>query len=64
MAQLLKGAIEKGELDEARFKSYKKLLGEVSYFERKQDKKAQLEEKKKWKKISQLGKQIGKEKRE
>jgi hypothetical protein len=35
----------------------------VNYFERKQDKKAQLEEKKKWKKISQLGKQIGKEKR-
>jgi len=59
----VKGAIEKGELDEARFKSYKKLLSEVSYFERKQDKKAQIEEKKKWKKISQLGKQISNEKR-
>lgn len=59
----IKSAIKKGELDEKRFKSYKKLLNEVSYFERKQDKKAQMEEKKKWKKISQLGKQIGKEKR-
>ena len=59
----VKGAIEKGELDEARFKSYKKLLSEVSFFERKQDKKAQLAEKKKWKKISQLGKQISNEKR-
>ncbi len=58
----IKGAINRGELDEARFKSYKKLLSEVSYFERKQDKKAQIEEKKKWKKISQLGKQIGKDK--
>jgi ribosome biogenesis GTPase len=59
----VKAAIKKGELDEERFKSYKKLLSEVSYFERKQDKKAQIEEKKKWKKISQLGKQIGNEKR-
>ena len=59
----VKGAIEKGELDEGRFRSYKKLLSEVSYFERKQDKKAQLEEKKKWKKISQLGRQISNEKR-
>lgn len=59
----IKSAIKKGVLDEKRFKSYKKLLNEVSYFERKQDKKAQMEEKKKWKKISQFGKQIGKEKR-
>lgn len=56
-------AIEKGELDPARFKSYKKLLNEVKYFERKQDKKAQLEEKKKWKKMSADGKAKGQAKR-
>lgn len=56
-------AIERGELDEKRFKSYKKLLSEVSYFERKQDKKAQLAEKKKWKKLSADGKKRAEEKR-
>lgn len=59
----VKAAQKKGTLDPGRLKSFKKLLNEVSYFERKQDKKAQLEEKKKWKKISQLGKQISNEKR-
>jgi len=59
----IKGAINRGELDEARFKSYKKLLSEVSYFERKQDKKAQIEEKKKWKKLTSEGKQRSAEKR-
>lgn len=56
-------AIEKGTLTADRFKSYKKLQNEVKYFARKQDKKAQLEEKKKWKKISKLGKKIEEEKR-
>jgi ribosome biogenesis GTPase len=56
-------AIEKGTLDEKRYKSYKKLLNEVSYFERKQDKKAQLAEKKKWKKLTTEGKKRGEEKR-
>ncbi len=56
-------AITSGELEEGRFKSYKKLQNEIKYFARKQDKKAQLEEKKKWKKISLLGKQIGKYKK-
>jgi ribosome biogenesis GTPase / thiamine phosphate phosphatase len=57
-------AITSGELEEGRFKSYKKLQNEIKYFARKQDRKAQLEEKKKWKKISLLGKQIGKFKKE
>jgi ribosome biogenesis GTPase / thiamine phosphate phosphatase len=56
-------AIDKGELDESRYKSYKKLLNEVKYFERKQDKKAQIVEKKKWKKMSADGKKRGEEKR-
>jgi ribosome biogenesis GTPase / thiamine phosphate phosphatase len=59
----IKAAIKKGELDEHRYKSYKKLLNEVSYFERKQDKKAQLVEKKKWKKLTSEGKKRGEEKR-
>lgn len=59
----VKEAIKKGELDEARFKSYKKLLSEVNFFERKQDKKAQLEEKKKWKKLTSEGKKRSIEKR-
>lgn len=59
----IKGAIKRGELEEERYKSYKKLLSEVSYFERKQDKKAQLEEKKKWKKLTSEGKKRSIEKR-
>lgn len=55
-------AIGKGELEEDRFKSYRKLLNEVKYFERKQDKKAQLVEKKKWKKITSEAKKKSKEK--
>ncbi len=56
-------AIDNGSLDESRFKSYKKLQNEVSYFERKQDKKAQLVEKKKWKKATAEGKKRAEEKR-
>jgi len=55
-------AIKKGKITEKRFKSYKKLLNEVSYFERKQDIKAKLNEKKKWKKISNEAKKIAKHK--
>lgn len=45
-------AIESGELTEERYGSYKKLQRELAYLERKNDQKAQLQEKKKWKKIS------------
>jgi len=55
-------AISKGQLEEDRFKSYRKLLNEIKYFERKQDKKAQLVEKKKWKKITSEAKKKSKEK--
>ena len=58
----VKDAIKKGEITEKKFKSYKKLLNEVSYFERKQDIKAKLNEKKRWKKISQEAKKISKSK--
>lgn len=48
----VKDALEKGKLDEVRYKSYLKLRKEVNYFERRQNNKAVLAEKKKWKKIS------------
>ncbi|GLB61183.1 hypothetical protein NCCP133_33130 [Cytobacillus sp. NCCP-133] len=44
--------IEKGTLSQERFNSYKKLLRELAYLDRKQDKRAQSEERKRWKKIS------------
>lgn len=52
----INAAIKKGELDAGRLKSYKKLLGEVSYFERKKDIRLQIAEKKKWKKLIAEGK--------
>jgi len=55
-------ALAAGIITKDRLKSYKKLLNEVKYFERKQDIKAKLSEKKKWKKISIEAKKIGKEK--
>jgi ribosome biogenesis GTPase len=45
-------AIETGSLDDARFQSYIKLQRELAYLERKNDKKAQMVEKDKWKKIA------------
>ena len=59
----IQNALSTGALDSGRLKSYKKLLNEVSYFERKQNIKAQLAEKKKWKKISADAKKRGNEKR-
>lgn len=58
----IKEAIRRGKITRERFKSYKKLLGEINYFERKQNVKAQLAEKKKWKKISVEAKKISKSK--
>ncbi len=45
-------ALEGGRLDESRLASYQKLQREVGYLARKQDPKALLEEKAKWKKLS------------
>ncbi|QOR65131.1 ribosome small subunit-dependent GTPase A [Cytobacillus suaedae] len=45
-------AISDGSLDEERYKSYVKLQKELAYLERKNDKKAQLDERNKWKKLS------------
>ncbi|MBT2708981.1 ribosome small subunit-dependent GTPase A [Bacillus sp. ISL-47] len=44
--------VEEGTLSRGRLNSYKKLLKELAYLDRKQDKRAQSEERKRWKKIS------------
>ncbi|KAB7673029.1 ribosome small subunit-dependent GTPase A [Bacillus sp. B1-b2] len=49
----VKRAIELGEMEEERLISYNKLLRELAYLERKQSKRAQAEEKKKWKMVNQ-----------
>nr|WP_085522787.1 ribosome small subunit-dependent GTPase A [Tuberibacillus sp. Marseille-P3662] len=48
----VKAAIKDGQLDQGRYDSYVKLQRELAFLQRKNDKKAQLEEKKKWKKIA------------
>ncbi|MCM3672172.1 ribosome small subunit-dependent GTPase A [Mesobacillus maritimus] len=48
----IQSAIALGTLDENRYQSYVKLQKELAYLERKTDKKAQIEEKNKWKKIT------------
>ncbi|MEA5626811.1 ribosome small subunit-dependent GTPase A [Nostoc sp. UHCC 0251] len=45
-------ALLKGELDYSRFLSYQKLQKELNYLVRKQDQRAQLAEKERWKKIN------------
>jgi ribosome biogenesis GTPase len=56
----VKEALRTGVIDELRLKSYKKLLNEIKYFEGKQNKKVQLDEKRKWKKITSDGKKKSK----
>ncbi|WP_400241826.1 ribosome small subunit-dependent GTPase A [Niallia sp. JL1B1071] len=52
----VKLAIENGEIKEERLQSYKKLLRELAFLERRQDKKAQSDEKKKWKSMTKQAK--------
>jgi ribosome biogenesis GTPase len=44
-------ALVEGKLDYSRFLNYQKLQKELNYLSRKQDQRAQLAEKEKWKKI-------------
>jgi ribosome biogenesis GTPase len=46
-------ALEDGTLDAGRWRSYQKLLRELRFLDRRQDQKARLAEKARWKKISQ-----------
>lgn len=48
----VESAITDGTLDQRRFDNYKKFQRELAYLERQTDKKAQLEERKKWKKVA------------
>jgi ribosome biogenesis GTPase len=52
----IRKAIQAGEIPEERFQSYQKLQRELAYLDRKLDKKAQLEEKKRWKNINKTSK--------
>jgi ribosome biogenesis GTPase len=57
----VRAAIEDGTLDAARYRSYQKLQRELRHVARKQDQKARLLEKEKWKKISRELRRIDKE---
>ncbi|WLR58603.1 ribosome small subunit-dependent GTPase A [Pseudalkalibacillus hwajinpoensis] len=48
----VRNAISDGTLEERRFENYKKFNRELAFLERQTNKKAQLEERKKWKKIA------------
>lgn len=58
----VKAAIKSGEVEVSRFKSYRKLLNEIKYFENKQNIRAQLNEKRRWKKLTETGRAKGKAK--
>jgi ribosome biogenesis GTPase len=53
-------ALENGALDEARFQSYLRLKRELKYLAARRDDRLRLEEKEKWKKISQWAKRFKK----
>ncbi|MFS0865135.1 ribosome small subunit-dependent GTPase A [Fredinandcohnia sp. 179-A 10B2 NHS] len=53
----IQAAIEDGTLESGRYQSYVKLQKELAYLDRKTDKKAQMVEKDKWKKITSSAKQ-------
>jgi ribosome biogenesis GTPase len=54
-------AIGEGTLDAGRLDGYLKLQKELAYLARRQDVRAQMEERAKWKKIAQFARQIKKE---
>ena len=56
----VQAAIQHGALDEARFLNYRKLQRELRHLEARRDDLTHREEKEKWKKISQLGKEFKK----
>ncbi len=58
----IQAAIKRGELDDARFQNYQKLQREIEHLAARQDNKARLEEKTKWKRIAMWSKQIKKSK--
>ncbi|HWT02820.1 MAG TPA: ribosome small subunit-dependent GTPase A [Pyrinomonadaceae bacterium] len=59
----IRDALDSGAIDAERYESYEKLQKELSYLSRKQDKRAQITEKQKWKKLSRLASERSKMKR-
>jgi ribosome biogenesis GTPase len=59
----VKAALDSGELSKSDHESYLKLRKEVAFQERKTNKAAASEEKKRWKKLTQAGKEAGERKR-
>jgi ribosome biogenesis GTPase len=55
-------AIQRGDIDVARFQSYLRLKRELKYLEARRNDRTRLEEKERWKKISQQAKQLKKNK--
>ncbi len=53
----IRKAIENGDIDENKYQNYLKMKREIKYFEFRKDHKANIEEKKKWKKIYKEGKE-------
>ena len=59
---IVREAIRDGIIDETRFQSYQKLKRELKYLAARRDDRTRLEEKERWKKISQWAKQLKKHK--
>ena len=55
-------AIRNGTIDDARFRSYQRLKRELKYLAARRDDRTRLDEKERWKKISQWAKQLKKNK--
>ena len=59
----IREALADGAIDRARYQSYEKLQKELTYLARKQDVRAEIAEKKRWKKLSRLASQRAQMKR-
>jgi ribosome biogenesis GTPase / thiamine phosphate phosphatase len=59
----VRDALESGSIDRERYLSYEKLQKELNYLVRKQDVRASIVEKKRWKKLSRLASERGRMKR-
>jgi ribosome biogenesis GTPase len=51
-------AVERGALDEARLRNYDKMTQEIAHLERKQDRRAALENKRRWKQMHKAARKL------
>ncbi|MFC1526444.1 ribosome small subunit-dependent GTPase A [Candidatus Latescibacterota bacterium] len=56
----VRAAVEKGDLPADRLTSFSKLRDELAYLDRKQDKRAEIEEQRKWREIAKVRRRINK----